>query len=150
MSETRPSLVRFRALEQYQQLRKTIDELEAVAAKLLSEGEAVLDEALECTSKLLVEISDYVDLEQLFVLPTVRNADIWGDLRADRLVRDHQSQRAGLFALQREQRGAVTPDLLAADLHAFAEEMRKSLEREEHEVLSSELMRDDVIGLEPD
>jgi hypothetical protein len=151
--EVSPSKVRIRALQEYESLRRTVDELDGVAARLLAVGSdptATVGAALAVAAKLLHELSDYVDLERLFVLPTVRRVDIWGCIRADTLTRDHTAQQNGLRAIERDHHHSVDPPLLAADLRLFVHSLRETLEREEREVLGSDALRDDVVDTEPD
>jgi hypothetical protein len=95
-------------------------------------------------------LSDYIDMEQLFVLPTVRSADTWGRLRADALAHDHQGRRDDLGAIGRAHAGVVDPQLLASDLREFSRSLRAGLESQERGVLGVDGLRDDVVETEPD
>jgi hypothetical protein len=153
VTQVNPSKVRIRALHEYDLLRHTIDEMDGIAARLLmaaTERGAAVDEALAITTKLLRELSDYVDLEQLFVLPTIRRVDIWGSIRADALARDHVSQHDDLRAIERAHPQPVDPQLLAGDLRKFIQSLREVLEREEREVLGANALRDDVVDPDAD
>jgi hypothetical protein len=150
MAEVRPSEVRTRALHEYDLLRTTIDELEAIAAELRLQGPSAVDNALAWVAKLFRELSDYVDLEQLLVLPTVRNADIWGCIRANALAKEHETRRDQLGALGRTHSRPVDPTALVLDLEAFAQTLRESMDRERRDVLTSDAFRDDVVETEAD
>jgi hypothetical protein len=151
MTEVKPSNVRTRVLHEYATLRTSIDELEASAVGLSSDGEPSVPEVLARCAKLFRELSDYIDLEQLFVLPTVRSADAWGDLRAQALQRHHAGHRAELGAFNQPERSvAPAPAALASGVHVVTHALRETLEREKSEILSAELLRDDVVGLEVD
>ena len=150
MAEDRPSNVRIRALDEYESLRRTVDELDVLADRLLEGGSRAIDEALAGAAKLFRELSAYVDLQQLLVLPTIRRVDIWGDIRADALERDHESRRADLKAIGQAHREPVDPQALASDLREFSRNLRAGLAREERDVLGGDAMRDDVVDTEPD
>jgi hypothetical protein len=150
MSDVRPSKVSSRALDEYEVLRHTLDELDVIATRLRAEGIPVVAEALLVTSKLVRELSDYVDLEQIMVLPTVRRVDIWGDIRANALAKDHEACRDDLGTIERAHQGPVDPYSFASDLQAFAQGLRAALEREERDVLGANALRDDVVETEPD
>jgi hypothetical protein len=150
MSEVRPSQVRSRALAEYAVLHRTLDELDAVAARIVAEGMPVVSEAMVVTARLIRQLADYVDLEQLLVLPTVRRVDIWGDIRAAALAKEHETQRDDLSAIERAHRGVVDPQSLASDLRDFAEGLRAVLKREERDVLGVNGLRDDVVQTEAD
>jgi hypothetical protein len=150
VSDVRPSHVRARALHEYEAMRRTIDELDGIATRLLAEGTQAVDEALTVTAKLLRELSEYVDLQQLFVLPTVRRVDIWGDIRADALATDHEARRDDLGAIERAHPRPVDPRSLASDLREFSRTLREDLKREEQDVLGAGALRDDVVDTEPD
>lgn len=129
-------------------LRRSIDELEASTASLLSEGEAAVANVLARAAKLFTELSNYIDLEQSFVLPSVRNADVWGVIRARALEREHADQRGVLDTISHET--LPDPTDLAHDVRALTRALRETLEREKREILTAELLRDDVIGIDVD
>ena len=83
------------------------------------------------------------------MLPSVRSADAWGDLRAQALQRHHAGHRAELGAFNQPEH-AVAPAALANGVHVVTHALRETLEREKGEILSAELLRDDVVGLEVD
>jgi hypothetical protein len=148
-----PSKVRVRALHEYELLRHTIDEMDGIAVRLLmaaSDRGSAVDEALAITTKLLRELSDYVDLEQLFVLPTIRRVDVWGTIRADALARDHASQHDDLRAIEQAHQQPIDPQQLAGDLRKFVQSLREVLEREERDVLGPNALRDDVVDSDAD
>ena len=150
MSEVKPSTVRLRALKEYESLRRTIDELDGVAAGLLTGGPKAVDDAFIIIAKLFRELSDYVDLQQLFVLPTVRRVDVWGSIRADALAKDHEARRDRLSVIERAHIDPVDPQSLAADLGEFSRTLRAGLAGEELDVLGVDAMRDDVVDTEAD
>ena len=61
MSEVKPSNVRTRVLHEYDTLKTSIDELEASAAGLLSDGEPSVHDVLARCAKLFRELSDYIE-----------------------------------------------------------------------------------------
>ena len=149
MAEIRPSDVRFRVVQEYEVLRRSIDELEQSTASLLSEsGAAAVADVLARSAELFCKLSDYIDLERTFVLPSVRNADVWGTIRAQALERDHAGHRNVLDAIGQER--LPDPADLAHDVRALTHALRATLEREKREVLSSELLRDDIVGIDVD
>jgi hypothetical protein len=150
VADVRPSLVRVRALHEYEALQRTIADLDRVAARLASEGEAAADEALAMTARLLQELSDYVHLEELFVLPTIRRVDIWGDIRAQALAKEHEDRRDELGAIERAHPKPVDSRSLASDLHEFARGLRDGLQREARDVLGIDMLCDDVVKTAPD
>ena len=153
MTQVSPSKVRIRALHEYELLRHTIDEMDGIAERLLmspSDRGSAVDEALAVTAKLLRELSDYVDLEELFVLPTIRRVDIWGSIRADALSRDHAAQHEDLRAIARAHSQPVDAQLLAGDLREFVLGLRAALEREERDVLGPNALKDDVVDSDAD
>jgi hypothetical protein len=150
MKDAAPSLVRVRAIAEYASLRATIAELRALTSRLGPPGQATVDEVFAVAARLLRELSDYVDLEELFVLPTVRASDVWGELRATALGTRHQAQRDELRAIAQHHHWPADPSLLAHDLEAFAQALSDSLAREKREVLDSDVFRDDVVQTKPD
>ncbi len=150
MSVVRPSTVRIRALHEYDALRGTIDQLDRVAERLCADGDQAVDEALSVAAKLFRELSAYVDLQELFVLPTIRRVDIWGDMRADALASQHEMRRDKLRAIEGAHRRPVDPQSLASDLREFALSLRAGLAREERDMLGVDALKDDVVEPEAD
>jgi hypothetical protein len=80
----------------------------------------------------------------------VRNADIWGCIRATALAKEHEARRDQLGALGRTHCRPVDPTALVLDLGIFAQTLRDSLDREQRDVFTSEAFRDDVVETEAD
>jgi hypothetical protein len=150
MSDVRPSIVRIRALQEYETLQRTIGDLDRIATRLASEGDVAIDQALAITGRLVRELSDYVDLEKLFVLPTIRRVDVWGSIRAATLAKEHEGRRDRLGAIERAHPRPADAQSLASDLHEFARGLRDCLEREARDVLGIDMLRDDIVETTPD
>jgi hypothetical protein len=150
VSDSKPSLIRTQALDEYELLRRTLDELDHLTARLLAEGSSAVSQTLAVASKLLRELSAHVDVQRLCILPTVRLADVWGDVRADLLAKDHTDRCEDLRAIEFEYGGAVDARALAADLEEFSLVLRADLKRQEQGVLHTDALRDDVVETDPD
>ena len=148
MSEPRPSAVRKRILREHTEIRGLLDRLER-AAKGLHTGKAgALAEARELRDTLCERLKAHVDLEDAVLAPALRDADAWGDVRADKLVTHHREQREELDAIEHEQ--GRSDSGYAQRLLALVEDIRKDMMHEEKDLLTDELLRDDVVSIYPE
>jgi hypothetical protein len=144
MQLLKPSQVRARILGEHELLRRSVDRLAAVTARLeAGECEAFTD-ALSSAQSLYHQLLDHLDFEDTLLVTALRDTDAWGDLRADRLASHHVEQRQQLHALADRSR-SETPSGLAALLTGLITDLRLDMTYEEHEVLSADLLRDDVL-----
>jgi Hemerythrin HHE cation binding domain len=75
----------------------------------------------------------------------LREADGWGEVRADRLEREHARQRAELSALLEASHALPWPELVSR-ARTFITELRADMDAEEAGVLA--VLRDDVIAID--
>jgi hypothetical protein len=87
---------------------------------------------------------DHIDLEDDLLLPALRSIDAWGRVRAEQLEHHHAEQRDQLRTL--ESLGAAeSPEVLARLLYDLIESLRDDMTYEDQVVLSSVVLRDDVV-----
>jgi len=143
----RPSNVRQRILKEHGELRERLDELERHAEALRREGAAALQEALARARAFYDQLRAHTELEDDILVPAMREADAWGDVRAEGLLEHHREQRTQLRELSGEAAGEIAPGDLAARLEQLIEEVRADMKHEESGILSTDLLRDDPIGI---
>lgn len=144
MTSIRPSEVRGRILRDHQALRRHLDELAAVTHALRDGDDSAVGHAISLCERLLSELSRHLDLEDAVLAPLLREVDAWGPIRADRLLRHHVDQRAELKAIAERSHAEHAPIALAAVLADLIEDLRADMAYEERDVLSADLLRDDV------
>lgn len=142
-----PSEVRATVLGEHRKLRAQLAALIVLAKEVrsdLTRGQELLD---GCNA-LRESLRSVQDLEEKLLVPALSEADAWGDVRIERL-----------FQLQKMQCDAVksTLSLLTHDelpvlvrasaVIALGEEVERELTTEDRELLSPEVLRDDVITI---
>jgi iron-sulfur cluster repair protein YtfE (RIC family) len=144
MQLLKPSQVRARILSEHEVLRRSVDRLAAVTARLLA-GDCEAFSAATASAQLLYQqLQDHLDFEDALLVAALRDTDAWGNLRADRLASHHVEQRQQFRTLAERSR-CETPAGLAALLTELIADLRLDMQYEEKEVLSPELLRDDVL-----
>lgn len=145
----KPSEVRKRVLSEHDELRELLEQLERAARAVLQGHASAADELRERTRSLEERLRAHFELEERILAPALREADPWGPERVERLDEDHVRQRAMLDGLRgaavHPQRSVLELALLA---WGFARLLREDMEEEERLLLSEQLLRDDIIGIE--
>jgi iron-sulfur cluster repair protein YtfE (RIC family) len=144
MQLLKPSQVRARILGEHELLRGSVDQLAAVTSRLWAGDCEAFTDAISSAQRLYQQLLEHLDFEDALLLAALRDTDAWGNLRADRLASHHVEQRQQLRALADRTLGE-TPAGLAALLTELIADLRLDMQYEEQEVLSPELLRDDVI-----
>ena len=144
MTSIRPSEVRGRILRDHEALRRHLDELATVIHALRDGDESAVGHAVSLCEQILKELSRHLDLEDAVLAPTLRELDAWGPIRAERLLRHHVQQREQLGAIAEKSHAEHTPAALAVVLADLVEDLRADMAYEERDVLSPELLRDDL------
>ena len=139
-----PSQIRNRILHEHGLLRHELQSLETHVHDLerdSAELEAVAAEA----RRLLIRLSDHTRLEDALLAPVLRDTDSWGPKRADTLLEHHELQRAQLaelLATSGADRDALRMARVTLDLIS---EIRADMQHEEQEILTRNLLRDDLV-----
>jgi hypothetical protein len=94
----------------------------------------------------------HLDLEEEVLVPALRDADAWGDERADLLLREHAGQRERFGELLRSLREARAPlRAVALETRLLVRDVLFDMDHEEHALLSPRVLRDDpVVDGEPE
>ena len=144
MTSIRPSEVRGRILRGHEALRRQLDDLASVTHALRDGDDSAVGHAISLCEELLIELSRHIDLEDAVLAPLLRDVDAWGPIRAARLLRHHVDQRAELKLIAERSHSEHAPITLAAVLSDLIEDLRADMAFEERDVLSADLLRDDV------
>ena len=138
-----------RILEDHVALRGMLESLENRSKRVL-DGERNLAGALRVEGEaLLAKLREHMHWEDVHLAPALRDADAWGEERAERLAQDHREQREllqhVLWSLQDQSRPAV---LLARNLLDVVSTLREDMQQEERSLLYPIALRDGLIGID--
>ncbi len=145
----KPSEIRERTLRDHEALRTALDRLERRCREAAGGGSLPVGQIREAAHALLVDIERHMRWEERHLEPAIREADAWGNERADSMRSDHREQREALGHVLAGLRdpgrppALVTPMLL--DLIAL---LRDDMAEEEDLLLDPRVLRDDVVGID--
>ena len=146
-NELSPSDVRARVLAEHGMLRERLVELQSLARAVTIE--LTLVGALRtCLRKLIMEFSMHLESEDELLFPLIETIDAWGHERASRLREEHAVQRAFLVCIFERVNAPQPPIELALDADALVLRIFRDMKEEESELLTDELLRDDVVAID--
>lgn len=145
----RPSEIRKCILEQHQELRDLLANVDALAKRAVAGEAGCAAELRQAGRVLLDKLVAHLDLEDRTLVPAVRDTDSWGEERAARLSQEHLEQRELFeYILARLRDAERASILLGRELHAFVEALLADMEHEEQTILDENLLRDDVVAID--
>jgi acetoin utilization protein AcuB len=90
----------------------------------------------------------HTELEDRLLAPVLETVDAWGHVRSDDLRREHVLQRQALHrALVVLEEPGQSPAALAAAIEDVLSEVLRDMQREEAELLNSDLLSEDVLAV---
>jgi hypothetical protein len=143
----KPSHVRERILQDHELLRLRLGELEAAVCTMQVDY-ASETKVAELVGELMVALTHHTELEDEILAPALLEIDAWGAERSQQLLAHHSSQRAELQGLRRLFSMHLDHDHIARVVMSLIRDLRKDMEHEEQDILSVDLLRDDVIAVE--
>jgi hypothetical protein len=144
----KPSEVRDRIASEHVAMRARLDALDETLREL-RQGEASWQAAVVQCQALHDALLAHLELEDAVLVPALRDIDAWGPVRADTLVRHHRMQREELrFVLKYEANSQGDTLALAARIAHLLDDLRTDMAHEDREILSRDLLRDDVIAID--
>lgn len=146
--ELKPSEVRERILEEHDQLRRLLIDLDALAAAVL-DGKAGLGARLRDKATEIYEVlRAHIDLEDRILAPALRETPGFGELRERRLLEHHAEQRKAFESAIAELRvGPPSPESLARRVREMVADVRMDMAHEDKDLLNPELLKDDPINV---
>lgn len=148
--ELRPSEVRRLVLEDHARLRIRLRDLRA-AAEWAGTGDPSRGAELLREAERFAELFfRHLEMEEAQLVPLLRTIDAWGNERADLVLREHREQRLPLLGFVEELRDPRQGlARLARETLALISRIEAEILHEDETVLSEDLLRDDVISLDP-
>ena len=126
-----------RILSQHEQIRALLERAGAVAEASLDGKPLAPNEVADAIDDICMIIEVHLDFEESVLLPVLRLDDLMlgAEGRAEKLITDHQSQRAMLAALCREARAFPQLPMLAAKLAFLTSWLAADMKEEERALL---------------
>jgi hypothetical protein len=134
-----PSKLLHDLTEQHAQLRAIMDHCEHLADEL-DAGRAQPAELTDHVTRLRLAFDAHNQFEEHLLRPVLRELDAFADVRIEEMIADHVSEHR---AISHQLDGPT------AELRASLYELRAHLAAEERYFLSSRVLRDDLVTLEP-
>lgn len=146
-TDLRPSQTRALILTEHAHLRELIHGAIEGARAVLADASTNegIERMRESARAAFTALVAHTELEDHTLAPVLETIDAWGKVRANELRREHTVQRLALSralsALAEEEPCAA---VLAASIEDVLLDVLKDMEAEEREMLSEELMSDDI------
>lgn len=143
------SQVRTQILAQHAGLRRRLAQLDELAAAVLAGQTDLLMELRRQTVDLELALLAHLAFEEKHLLPRLAGIDAWGGVRAEAMCTDHARQRQVLSeAGDNATSAAHGPEALGKMVRALVADLLVDMEREEKDLLSPDLLRDDVVVID--
>lgn len=146
--ELTPRAVRDIVLREHRHLRELLSRA-FDAARRVSAGSAGADDVqtmVGTARDAYTALVAHTELEDQLLAPVLESIDAWGGVRARELRREHVLQRRGLLrALEQLELPSPSLAALAASIEDLLHEVHLDMEREEAELLRSDLLLDEMI-----
>jgi iron-sulfur cluster repair protein YtfE (RIC family) len=136
---TEPSRLLEELKQQHEALRQIMDQCEHLADDL-DRGNAQATDLTRTVAKLRLAFDAHNKFEEDLLRPVLREIDAFGAVRIEQMIEDHIDEHR---AMRRHLEGPT------AELRATLYELRAHLAAEERYFLSSRVLRDDLVTVEP-
>jgi hemerythrin-like domain-containing protein len=144
----RPSEVRMRVMADHDELRGRLDRLERLALSVAAADDAPNDLREEAEA-FLDRLAIHMGWEDLHLVPVLREADSWGEVRIERFDKEHREQRELLEYVLRELHDKGRPEaVVARKVLDFVALLRVDMEEEESVFLDERILRDDPVAID--
>jgi hypothetical protein len=137
----KPSEVRDLITRDHMQIRILATEADLECARFLT-GEDI--DPAPIILRLSQALWGHLAMEDRLLVPALREVDGWGEVRAAEVLAEHGHQREELAVLVRVARTAAREQVAKAARGLIAA-LRVDMDREEHTLLSRDLLRDDPV-----
>jgi len=145
----RPTEVREYVLADHEALREQLNRIERLAGEVRA-GQAPSPSGLRGEAEALLDrLAVHMHWEDRHLVPVLREADSWGDVRVERFAREHREQRELVEYVLRELHDAHRPeDVVAGKVLDLVALLRGDMEEEESAFLDEHLLRDDPVAID--
>jgi len=145
----RPSEVRERVLADHVKLRERLDRIEGLARAAAGNGRSKPSGLREEAEGFLDRLAIHMGWEDLHLVPVLREADGWGDVRIERFAEEHREQRELLEYILRELHDRARPEaVVASNVLDFVALLRADMDDAEAVFLDPRILRDDPVSID--
>jgi CBS domain-containing protein/hemerythrin-like domain-containing protein len=143
-----PEAVRTRILAEHERIRRLLDHLEALATRFANGEHEAASGLLRWARELGIVMKSHMSLEERILAPALREADAFGEARANHFLHGHEAQRALLDRLVEDLDTRENDAALPAGVMELVRAVRDDMVEEERDFLSEELLHDSVVAIE--
>jgi hypothetical protein len=139
--------IRSLILDEHAMLRGLLEDIRESFADAEARTPGSVDRLTGRMRRFYEALLKHIAHEETMLRPVVAEADAWGPARVEKMDEEHRAQRAAVLALS----GLTFTSDLDAELRRvrdFAQAICKDMDAEEHQCLSEEVLRDDVIVID--
>ena len=144
-----PSEVRARILSEHVFIRSRAEQLLELIQRVRAGDRSAEQALIQEGCAFLEDLIRHIEHENRVLVPALREIDAWGEVRADEVLAEHREQVAEARSLIEALADAFTRASVAADqLEDFLAILATDMASEERLLLSPDLLRDDVVGID--
>ena len=140
-----PSQVRERIQADHQRLLGLLDQIDAVARRVLDGDEDAEPRLRQWAKDLYGFLQAHLYLENEILVPALADTPGFGNERAEALRQEHREQGAVFERVLGRLARTALAEPLATELKELSRSLRDDIAREEREFLGADLLRDDVM-----
>ena len=142
-----PMEVRGVIADEHRAIRVKLDDVSRLAKTVLTAGPSELKRFLQRTRTLFSDLKAQISNEAKILVPALRSSDAWGHIRADQLIAQLRIRRRQLRGM-RKSAAKGEQATLGAEVDRFIDERRIGMTRVERDSLDSNVLRDDLVGID--
>jgi len=142
-----PSQLRQKILTEHATLRAKLGDVKSLVARVRRGEPGSEPQLRQLTLELVKAFRAHIAMEDEELVPTLRDIDAWGQIRAERVERDHEWHREALDKLEGSARSDGGADLLRG-LESLMQSFLDDMQTEDETVLHPNLLRDDPISID--
>ncbi len=144
----RPSEVRQRILNDHRLIKIMVSEVRDLALRIQAGEEYPSGRLRERGRNLYERLCRHIDFEDGILIGPLRDADAWGEERAEELRNEHREQREVLtYLLERLLDPNQSQILIVHDLLNFTAWLRDDMRHQEETILHEDLLLDGLVGI---
>lgn len=141
-----PDEVRRRILAEHVRIRSALDDIANLADALVKGADDQAGKLRQWVRMLGDVMHAHLALEEEILVPIVREADGFGDARADEMLREHAEQREMIERILEDLVSTRSNEVLAVGVLELVKAIRDDIGEEETTILSSDVLGDSLVA----